>query len=45
MDVKKSSFKKLSRFLAAMRKQEVLEVKDISDDVTMVTAINWANPL
>lgn len=45
LDVKKSSYKKMGKFLEAMQKEGLLEVKEIEKGVDAITKIDLANPL
>ncbi|XP_064625145.1 eukaryotic translation initiation factor 2D-like [Lineus longissimus] len=44
LDLKKSSYKKLSKFLQEMEKRNLLGVKELSKGVESVTAVNRAHP-
>ena len=44
LDVKHSSFKKLTRFLAKMKKDGYVEVKETSKGVESLTDVNWLHP-
>nr|XP_045587140.1 eukaryotic translation initiation factor 2D-like isoform X1 [Procambarus clarkii]XP_045587141.1 eukaryotic translation initiation factor 2D-like isoform X1 [Procambarus clarkii] len=43
LDIKKSSYKKLSKFLNAMAKEELIQVKEFPKGIENITAINWAH--
>jgi translation initiation factor 2D len=43
VDIKKSSWKKLQKFLKTMEKAGLLKTKDQRGE-TMVTSINWSHP-
>ncbi|KAK3851197.1 hypothetical protein Pcinc_042143 [Petrolisthes cinctipes] len=43
LDIKKSSYKKLSKFLNAMAKKELIEVKEFPKGIENITGINWAH--
>lgn len=45
LDVKKSSYKKLSKFLAKMAKEKVIEVKELQKGVESVTKVNLEHEL
>ncbi|XP_075981975.1 eukaryotic translation initiation factor 2D [Anticarsia gemmatalis] len=44
VDVKKSSYKKVGKFLEAMQQEGLLEVREIEKGVAAVTAVNLAHP-
>ncbi|XP_049878808.1 eukaryotic translation initiation factor 2D [Pectinophora gossypiella] len=44
LDVKKSSYKKMSKFLDAMQREGLLEVKEIEKGVDAVTRVNLQHP-
>ncbi|XP_068585885.1 eukaryotic translation initiation factor 2D [Cebidichthys violaceus] len=45
LDIKKSSYKKLSRFLQAMQKQHnVVRVKELTKGVESIVEVDWKNP-
>ncbi|PSN35430.1 Eukaryotic translation initiation factor 2D [Blattella germanica] len=43
LDIKKSSYKKLSRFLQEMERQDVLKVKELTKGVESITAFNFSH--
>ncbi|MPC20927.1 Eukaryotic translation initiation factor 2D [Portunus trituberculatus] len=43
LDIKKSSYKKLSKFLNAMAKKNLIQVKEFPKGIENITAINWAH--
>ncbi|CAH1244213.1 EIF2D [Branchiostoma lanceolatum] len=43
LDLKKSSYKKLSKFLQAMQAQGLLQVKELSKGVESVVGVNWGH--
>lgn len=43
LDIKKSSYKKLSKFLNAMAKKDLIQVKEFPKGIENITAINWAH--
>ncbi|XP_063607889.1 eukaryotic translation initiation factor 2D-like [Penaeus indicus] len=43
LDIKKSSYKKLTKFLNEMAKQEIIQVKEFPKGVENITAVNWAH--
>ncbi|XP_042235584.1 eukaryotic translation initiation factor 2D-like [Homarus americanus] len=43
LDIKKSSYKKLSKFLNAMAKNELIQVKEFPKGIENITAVNWAH--
>ncbi|XP_056665133.1 eukaryotic translation initiation factor 2D-like [Monodelphis domestica] len=44
LDIKKSSYKKLSKFLQQMMNQEILQVKELSKGVDSIVDVDWAHP-
>ncbi|XP_034028575.1 eukaryotic translation initiation factor 2D [Thalassophryne amazonica] len=45
LDIKKSSYKKLSKFLQAMQQQHsLLQVKELTKGVESIVEVNWKNP-
>lgn len=44
MDVKKSSYKKLSKFLQEMQNKRIIEVKELSKGVESIVGVDLANP-
>ncbi|KAG8238615.1 hypothetical protein J437_LFUL017742 [Ladona fulva] len=45
LDLKKSSYKKLSKFLKEMEEKGVIEVRELTKGVESITNINFSNPL
>ncbi|KAJ0172837.1 hypothetical protein K1T71_011976 [Dendrolimus kikuchii] len=45
LDVKKSSYKKMGKFLEAMQKEGLLEVRELEKGVDAITRVEMANPL
>ncbi|XP_050723176.1 eukaryotic translation initiation factor 2D-like [Eriocheir sinensis] len=43
LDIKKSSYKKLSKFLNAMAKKDLIQVKEFPKGIENITAVNWAH--
>ncbi|KAK8750424.1 hypothetical protein OTU49_014820 [Cherax quadricarinatus] len=43
LDIKKSSYKKLSKFLNSMAKKELIQVKEFPKGIENITAVNWAH--
>ncbi|XP_068216132.1 eukaryotic translation initiation factor 2D-like isoform X2 [Palaemon carinicauda] len=41
LDIKKSSYKKLSKFLNAMAKNNIISVKEFPKGIENITAVNW----
>ncbi|CAL4122802.1 unnamed protein product, partial [Meganyctiphanes norvegica] len=41
LDVKKSSYKKLSKFLNEMAKKQIIQVKEFPKGIENITAVNW----
>ncbi|XP_040193461.1 eukaryotic translation initiation factor 2D isoform X1 [Rana temporaria] len=44
VDIKKSSYKKLSKFLQAMQQRNILQVKELSKGVESIVEIHWKHP-
>ncbi|KAM5181220.1 eukaryotic translation initiation factor 2D isoform 2-T2 [Mantella aurantiaca] len=44
VDIKKSSYKKLSKFLQAMQQRKILQVKELSKGVESIVEIHWKHP-
>ncbi|XP_074165100.1 eukaryotic translation initiation factor 2D [Sminthopsis crassicaudata] len=44
LDIKKSSYKKLSKFLQHMVKEQIVTVKELSKGVESIVAVNWKHP-
>ncbi|XP_068015731.1 eukaryotic translation initiation factor 2D [Melanerpes formicivorus] len=44
LDIKKSSYKKLSKFLQCMQQQKVLQVKELSKGVESIVEVDWKHP-
>lgn len=44
VDIKKSSYKKLSKFLQAMQQRNILKVKELSKGVESIVEIQWKHP-
>ncbi|XP_028925268.1 eukaryotic translation initiation factor 2D isoform X1 [Ornithorhynchus anatinus] len=44
LDIKKSSYKKLSKFLQHMQQQQVVQVKELSRGVESIVAVDWKHP-
>ncbi|XP_072281425.1 eukaryotic translation initiation factor 2D [Pyxicephalus adspersus] len=44
VDIKKSSYKKLSKFLQAMQQRNILQVKELSKGVESIVEIQWKHP-
>ncbi|NP_001239561.1 eukaryotic translation initiation factor 2D [Monodelphis domestica] len=44
LDIKKSSYKKLSKFLHHMMKQKIVQVKELSKGVESIIAVDWKHP-
>uniref|UniRef100_UPI00358E780E eukaryotic translation initiation factor 2D n=1 Tax=Myxine glutinosa TaxID=7769 RepID=UPI00358E780E len=44
VDIKKSSFKKLSRFMSSLQRRGLLQVKEISRGVQTITGVAWTHP-
>ncbi|GCB67120.1 hypothetical protein scyTo_0007996 [Scyliorhinus torazame] len=41
LDIKKSSYKKLSKFLQTMQQRQIVQVKELSKGVESITAVSW----
>ncbi|XP_059509355.1 eukaryotic translation initiation factor 2D isoform X2 [Stegostoma tigrinum] len=41
LDIKKSSYKKLSKFLQTMQQRQIIQVKELSKGVESITGVNW----
>ncbi|XP_004610115.2 eukaryotic translation initiation factor 2D [Sorex araneus] len=44
LDIKKSSYKKLSKFLQQMQQEQILQVKELSKGVESIVAVDWKHP-
>ncbi|XP_006834126.1 PREDICTED: eukaryotic translation initiation factor 2D isoform X1 [Chrysochloris asiatica] len=44
LDIKKSSYKKLSKFLQHMQQEQVIQVKELSRGVESIVAVDWKHP-
>ncbi|KAM5144523.1 eukaryotic translation initiation factor 2D isoform 2-T2 [Callospermophilus lateralis] len=44
LDIKKSSYKKLSKFLQHMQQEQIIQVKELSKGVESVVAVDWKHP-
>ncbi|XP_075052262.1 eukaryotic translation initiation factor 2D isoform X2 [Mixophyes fleayi] len=44
VDIKKSSYKKLSKFLQAMQQRKILQVKELSKGVESIVEVDWKHP-
>ncbi|XP_044142231.1 eukaryotic translation initiation factor 2D [Bufo gargarizans] len=44
VDIKKSSYKKLSKFLQVMQQRKILQVKELSKGVESIVAVDWKHP-
>ncbi|XP_073443351.1 eukaryotic translation initiation factor 2D isoform X3 [Dendrobates tinctorius] len=44
VDIKKSSYKKLSRFLLVMQQRKILQVKELSKGVESIVEVDWKHP-
>lgn len=44
LDVKKSSYKKLSKFLQQMQQEQIIQVKELSKGVESIVAVDWKHP-
>ncbi|XP_004392907.1 PREDICTED: eukaryotic translation initiation factor 2D isoform X2 [Odobenus rosmarus divergens] len=44
LDVKKSSYKKLSKFLQQMQQEQVIQVEELSRGVESIVAVDWKHP-
>ncbi|XP_058556737.1 eukaryotic translation initiation factor 2D isoform X5 [Neofelis nebulosa] len=44
LDIKKSSYKKLSKFLQHMQREQIIQVKELSKGVESIVAVDWKHP-
>ncbi|XP_051003299.1 eukaryotic translation initiation factor 2D [Acomys russatus] len=44
LDMKKSSYKKLSKFLQHMQREQIVQVKELSKGVESIVAVDWRHP-
>uniref|UniRef100_A0A8C8BA38 Eukaryotic translation initiation factor 2D n=1 Tax=Otus sunia TaxID=257818 RepID=A0A8C8BA38_9STRI len=44
LDIKKSSYKKFSKFLQCMQHQKILQVKELSKGVESIVEVDWKHP-
>lgn len=44
LDIKKSSYRKLSKFLQRMQQEQILQVKELSRGVESIVAVDWKHP-
>ncbi|XP_004685627.1 PREDICTED: eukaryotic translation initiation factor 2D isoform X1 [Condylura cristata] len=44
LDVKKSSYKKLSKFLQHMQQEQIIQVQELSKGVESIVAVDWKHP-
>ncbi|XP_056367118.1 eukaryotic translation initiation factor 2D isoform X2 [Oenanthe melanoleuca] len=44
LDIKKSSYKKFSKFLQCMQHQRILQVKELSKGVESIVEVDWKHP-
>ncbi|NWS96980.1 EIF2D factor, partial [Mionectes macconnelli] len=44
LDIKKSSYKKFSKFLQSMQNQKVLQVKELNKGVESIVEVDWKHP-
>ncbi|KAK2498626.1 hypothetical protein MC885_011613 [Smutsia gigantea] len=44
LDIKKSSYKKLSKFLQRMQQEQIIQVKELSKGVESIVAVAWKHP-
>ncbi|XP_005005920.1 eukaryotic translation initiation factor 2D isoform X3 [Cavia porcellus] len=44
LDIKKSSYKKLSKFLQHMQQEEIVQVKELNRGVESIVAVDWKHP-
>ncbi|KAG9485454.1 hypothetical protein GDO78_008500 [Eleutherodactylus coqui] len=44
VDIKKSSYKKLSKFLQVMQQRKILQIKELSKGVESIVAVDWKHP-
>lgn len=44
LDIKKSSYKKLSKFLQHMQREQIVQVKELSKGVESIVSVDWRHP-
>ncbi|XP_069401368.1 eukaryotic translation initiation factor 2D isoform X1 [Ovis canadensis] len=44
LDIKKSSYKKLSKFLQHMQQEQIIQVQELSKGVESIVAVDWKHP-
>uniref|UniRef100_A0A8C9IJ61 Eukaryotic translation initiation factor 2D n=1 Tax=Piliocolobus tephrosceles TaxID=591936 RepID=A0A8C9IJ61_9PRIM len=44
LDIRKSSYKKLSKFLQQMQQEQIIQVKELSKGVESIVAVDWKHP-
>ncbi|XP_027273499.1 eukaryotic translation initiation factor 2D isoform X5 [Cricetulus griseus] len=44
LDIKKSSYKKLSKFLQHMQQEQIVQIKELSKGVESIVAVDWRHP-
>ncbi|XP_070122685.1 eukaryotic translation initiation factor 2D isoform X2 [Equus przewalskii] len=44
LDIKKSSYRKLSKFLQQMQQEHIIQVKELSKGVESIVAVDWKHP-
>ncbi|KAH0507288.1 Eukaryotic translation initiation factor 2D [Microtus ochrogaster] len=44
LDIKKSSYKKLSKFLQHMQQEQIVQVKELSKGVESIVTVDWRHP-
>ncbi|XP_040594084.1 eukaryotic translation initiation factor 2D isoform X2 [Mesocricetus auratus] len=44
LDIKKSSYKKLSKFLQQMQQEQIVQVRELSKGVESIVAVDWRHP-
>ncbi|KFV16175.1 Eukaryotic translation initiation factor 2D, partial [Pterocles gutturalis] len=44
LDIKKSSYKKFSKFLQCMQQQKILQVKELNKGVESIVEVDWKHP-
>ncbi|XP_055675983.1 eukaryotic translation initiation factor 2D isoform X2 [Falco peregrinus] len=44
LDIKKSSYKKFSKFLQCMQQQKILQVKELNKGVESIVEVDWRHP-
>ncbi|KAM9212327.1 eukaryotic translation initiation factor 2D isoform 1-T1 [Dugong dugon] len=44
LDIKKSSYRKLSKFLQHMQQEQIIQVKELSKGVESIVAVDWKHP-